>query len=69
MMKYDPLRFEKIVAILLISIALSVFAWKLVDNFIINVSFLESLFIELIFVSISKFYIFISRRVLSASRD
>jgi hypothetical protein len=52
----------------LVSIALSLICWLVIDTFIVDISYICSLILEFLFVGSYKLYNFIIRKVLGPSR-
>ena len=59
-------RFALIMNMFVISMIFSVFAWIIIDTFIVDISFVKCLFLEFLFGILGKLYIFISRKARSA---
>jgi hypothetical protein len=53
---------------LLVSVALSLICWLVIDTFIVDISYICSLILEFLFVGSYKLYNFIIRKVLGPSR-
>lgn len=60
---------EAVMLGLTLSALFSVLAWLIVDNLIVDVSYLQSLAIEGLLFLLLKLYIFISRKAASVCRD
>lgn len=59
-------RFVLILNMFVISMLISIMAWLVIDNFVVEISFAKCIILEFLFGILGKFYIFISRKARSA---
>jgi len=59
-------RFVLILNMFVISMLISLMAWLVIDNFVVEISLIKCIILEFLFGILGKFYIFISRKARSA---
>ena len=62
-------KMERRITLFLLTVLFTVLEWKVVDIFIVNVTFTQAFFIEISLFILLILYIFITRKVIGAYRE